>query len=532
MEEKGKRRTRVCFLVSGAGMVQWAVYVLLGKALGNTGLEYRLWILTMERLLFWFVVLPTGIAGIYGVMWNHDGGVLGKAAAWAVRMVCVFLFAVAILTGLLFLADSVSRKERKISKEVLLESYELLEGGMGGSYYQPYGIFLKKKYVYYEEPVVLAVLGERYGKSVEVGNYYEAEREDGRGYCVFELIPEGEPEMRYHVIPVPGIMPAYLDDYKEKTALERLKGYEGISGKERFQETKDEEYGVLSRLAAVCEGKTDMEDCAGETAEAVSYLLEEPLLKNQGVCVVLLLSEERESEKEESGKVESVNGEFEKGKSEKKIFVETGGSDKETDIHGAGQERLYELLTDGYTAWEKEILAKEMQEKELKEKEMKEKEMKEKEAAETSPRLETSKDNAEDVAGWTVPMQDGDGLLTPEGAYEKLYQERFEPEGDSYECTYNAKGNFYGILGEGEEVKDGETLMTRRTVVYDRISKNGKCQLFVAYKEYRDMDGNDRGTVILDFYAVDRESGKVIAGNKTAWGQVASKEYQEATGDK
>ena len=79
MEEKGKRRTRVCFLVSGAGMAQWAVYVLLGKALGNTGLEYRLWILTMERLLFWFVVLPAGIAGIYGVLWKHDGGVLGKA---------------------------------------------------------------------------------------------------------------------------------------------------------------------------------------------------------------------------------------------------------------------------------------------------------------------------------------------------------------------------------------------------------------------------------------------------------------------
>ena len=139
---------------------------------------------------------------------------------------------------------------------------------------------------------------------------------------------------------------------------------------------------------------------------------------------------------------------------------------------------------------------------------------------------------AEEAGDWAVPLLDADGLLTPEGAYEKLYQEVFEPEGDSYECTYNAKGNFYGILGEGKEIKEGEELSIRRTVVYDRISKNGKCQLFVAYKEYRDGEGNDRGTVIMDFYAVDRESGKVTAGNKTAWAETASKEYQEATGDK
>ena len=133
---------------------------------------------------------------------------------------------------------------------------------------------------------------------------------------------------------------------------------------------------------------------------------------------------------------------------------------------------------------------------------------------------------------WTASSVDSDGLLTPEGAFDKLYAAVFAPEGYAYECTYNAKGNFYAILSEWETENGEQKLHVRKTAVYDRISTNGKCQLFVCYNEYTTLDGGEWNTEIDNFYAVDRKTGKVTAGNKTSWSQPASKAYQEATGDK
>ena len=133
---------------------------------------------------------------------------------------------------------------------------------------------------------------------------------------------------------------------------------------------------------------------------------------------------------------------------------------------------------------------------------------------------------------WAASSVDSDGLLTPEGAFDKLYAAVFAPEGYTYECTYNAKGNFYAILSEWETENGEQKLHVTKTAVYDRISKNGKCQLFVCYNEYTTLDGGEWSTEIAEFYAVDRQTGEVTAGNKTSWSQPASKAYQEATGDK
>lgn len=84
----------------------------------------------------------------------------------------------------------------------------------------------------------------------------------------------------------------------------------------------------------------------------------------------------------------------------------------------------------------------------------------------------------------------------------------------------------------GKRKTASRSCMSEKTAVYDRISTNGKCQLFVCYNEYTTLDGGEWNTEIDNFYAVDRKTGKVTAGNKTSWSQPASKAYQEATGDK
>jgi hypothetical protein len=67
--------------------------------------------------------------------------------------------------------------------------------------------------------------------------------------------------------------------------------------------------------------------------------------------------------------------------------------------------------------------------------------------------------------------------------------------------------------------------------VYDRPSKNGKCELFVFYKEHYTEEGTNDSTAILDMYAVEKSTGKVITADKQSWSDVGTQEYRNATGE-
>ncbi len=105
--------------------------------------------------------------------------------------------------------------------------------------------------------------------------------------------------------------------------------------------------------------------------------------------------------------------------------------------------------------------------------------------------------------------------------YEKHYQDDPDSLSVPY-CTYNAKGNFYA------EVVDKSH--ARIVLVYNGVSDNGKCYLFVAEEEHFDTEGSMLdNTSLLEFYAVNVEEGKVYEAHKTTWGGAESQEYREAT---
>lgn len=122
-----------------------------------------------------------------------------------------------------------------------------------------------------------------------------------------------------------------------------------------------------------------------------------------------------------------------------------------------------------------------------------------------------------------------------ETAAKQIYDAVLAQEGYSYEVCYNAKGNLYLNLGSREAGQEGDNSQTgtyRFTLVYDRTSKNGACELFVLYKEHYEKNGEGtESTIILNFYAVENATGKVVAGDKTAWAETSSKEYRELTGE-
>ena len=130
-------------------------------------------------------------------------------------------------------------------------------------------------------------------------------------------------------------------------------------------------------------------------------------------------------------------------------------------------------------------------------------------------------------------QKEEDTMLSVEEAYDLLYHKVFEPLGDVYDCRYNAKGNFYGFLSEGKGKLNDETpeMDTVRTVVYDRISKNNKCHIFVYYETYLNQDGSEYTTAIRNTYAVDMTTGTVTESGKHAWADTGSAAYQEAAGE-
>ena len=112
-----------------------------------------------------------------------------------------------------------------------------------------------------------------------------------------------------------------------------------------------------------------------------------------------------------------------------------------------------------------------------------------------------------------------------EVAAKAVYDAALAEEGFSYEVYYNAKGNLYIDLGCKTSEEDGKVYSYR--LVYDRTSKNGACELLVLY---RSLEGSDN-EAIVDIYAVENATGKVVASGRKAWSDVGTKEYREMTGE-
>lgn len=91
-------------------------------------------------------------------------------------------------------------------------------------------------------------------------------------------------------------------------------------------------------------------------------------------------------------------------------------------------------------------------------------------------------------------------------------------------CEHNHIGKKDRKMESSGQARNGVTC--EKHLVYDRVSENGKCDLFVYQQEQVGADAK-----ILGFYAVKKGTGQVISADKTAWGGVSSKEYKDATGE-
>lgn len=108
--------------------------------------------------------------------------------------------------------------------------------------------------------------------------------------------------------------------------------------------------------------------------------------------------------------------------------------------------------------------------------------------------------------------------------YQYMMDTGIITDGDPDKVSYGftAKGSFYAIF----ETDDSDGVTCEKHLVYDRVSENGKCDLFVYQQEQAGAD-----TKILGFYAVKKGTDQVVSADKTTWSEISSKEYQDATGE-
>lgn len=139
-------------------------------------------------------------------------------------------------------------------------------------------------------------------------------------------------------------------------------------------------------------------------------------------------------------------------------------------------------------------------------------------------------DEAEERTENTEPEQEG-GLFPGEqeitAGYKAIYALCSDSPADNFEVYFGAKeSSSRCILSENEN--------TVEYLTYSGRSQNGKCGIYVRYKNKKNEDGtwNNTDGIIVDIYAYVNETGDVVSSGKTQWEDAGSETYQEVTGEK
>lgn len=425
-------------------------------------------------------------------------------------------------------------------------------------YYTPISFFAKKKY---EDKITIVKMKmeQKYGEEFHVTRAAEDEMSETWMGCGYLAVPESFPEITVHVLGENYSYP-FLEDYAvQRSAYQGMKYLSENSPGRAYQIIYDnsmmkEFYGWLH---VNCMGLADAEQCAKDTAGIMDAILADSFMQDKMVCVYVDCYRDKDGGIYES---DGENNDINQQMANVPFYLNNGkisAWDYQNVISEENREQeIYEALALAYNRLEKNAWNTNSNQVDADTDENADTDRNtdsdenigadenagiDKNAGiDGNTKTDTNmEDNREIESNMNTEQAHSDTIIatgtsdnsTPEGAYQTLYETLFQREGDAYQTTYNAKGNFYAILDVGAEEVDGQMQNYRRTIVYDRESKNGNCLLFVAYKEYTYFDGSPGNTAILNFYAVEKSTGKVVVGDKKAWADLGSKEYRDITGE-
>lgn len=522
MEQKGKtialKINIICFLIA---LLLSVLYLGGGKFLAGNEIYFRTWVVIIGEL-FVFVLTPLllllipALAVAQAAKRRQTGGMRTAATVvWVLAGLIGFAYLAAGALVYAFLrADSIEREAwlaEGVIESVHTEYYGLQSYSVY-RYYEPCTVFLKKTYAPMSE-IMEKKAEELYGEKFTV-SAQDKEREQQEKLAFYTLYPDSDPELVMHMYTGDTVY-GFACDYPQARANRLMKQNEVFAAIAEFpQETGGGEdispEAVLIDAPVVriySEGDGTMQAKAEVIAAAMQSVREDAFFAEHAgrdACLYLELW----YEEGDTGRLTLYFNAME---------TEAGNAAEEAENVSQETEQLaadiIEQITQQYEKHAAE-LAKSGETEEGQ--------------TDGQPREEAAKeqtsDQSEEVAAEPQSV---------EGAYRCLYEQVFKEQGAVYDCRCDAKGNFYAFLAEGKNVPSSgtEELRTEYTVVYDRVSENGKCHLFVYYETFYNEDGTKYGTAILNTYAVNMETGEVTASGKQAWADIGTEAYQEATGE-
>lgn len=476
---------------------------------------FRTWVYILASMIVWYLLPCSLMVYLMYLLLVKRKDQTGKKemGKLIIKNVCAFILGIVLIGYVLVVlffqvifSSSTYESEKRIGALLVgTRNDNIFEPAILTKYYDKFN-FLTKTVSSDDAFIIQTLMEDRYQESFAIKQIEEKE-----GYISASGAFEGLPELEVHVVKNGSSNGAYQDDATMARVWMYLEKYSQNNSLGRRIMAEYSE-GLLTDIKIYC-AYEDWELCAEQAAGAIASILEDPYFaQGEHVSFIKVVCGEQEN---------YYNT----------LRLRFGGEEEYGSIgrYYADENNVYQLFYETFYenvhAFDSDAMTDGMPPKT--------------ESEEESTEEESTVDERETAVEDEKAAVEGGNLTTPEGAFDKLYETifaaRLEDAGQGgYIPSYNAKGNFYALLEQGEKELDGELMQTAHTVVYDRLSANGKCQLFVEYLDYMQNNGTERSvysTQILEFYAVNMMTGEVVAAGKTAWDQVAGSEYREMTGE-
>lgn len=458
-------------------VVFWCFFFVIKQSIEAKGMEYRLWVEFLGYAIIWCV--PVFLMG-YGIVLFIKKGSKGKFVLFFTFI--FYLFAAAVATFVVGVYALFNIKQENIMSDgTILVRVSDFPNESIKYYCEPVSIFARRRIDWTPERDA-SLLEGKYQVPFEV-----VTQENGEQI----IRSKEEPKVIVEVWNKDPVEDNYVDNYKNLIIAQTI---ENKQIKTPFFDSNlntGRESGIVN-YTFICESKEDAEEVSKTIATMVQELMKRPIFEEYGENLYCQL-------KMKLGYTD--------------IFFELGNRsfrDQDTPAmdYYADSKLVLEKILDYYEE-DPEVYSTE------------EEFTNESEEYTYEYREEKTEEFTEGIIELDQEYSGDQWLIE---VYETIYQDVFEKEGKILEFEFNAKGQMYVSFGMENSI--------RNTLVYDRESKNGKCYLVAYYEEHYDENGNwIDNTSIKNYYAVVKSSGQVIASGKTAWADVGTKEYRQATGE-
>lgn len=489
-----KKSTKVICIISGVLFAAAALYLIGAVTLPSLGLEFRFWVDSLGKL-HCMIVVPLWIVGL-GIwkLWQIFRGDYG--GNWILRWLAVLCGGVAAVISMawFFLAFLIIAFNTDHDYYVGGGMLSVEKGGFPGptSYYiyERVGLFLRRKSSLTDQSAV-AYLEEKYKRE-----FYAAESDNITCYVDVER-PDVTVDVQFTVGEMRDNYPQMLADHYLQEGYQAL----GLEWESQWIQTGTD----IKRFCLMMDSEEDCRTFGEDVYHLIQYALQQDSLLEEYKVSLFYSSKEYEDQ--------YMQISFGKYKS----WEDLSTQDYPTDLS-----KITHLIYLQYSV---------MRANKANEGHEAQESNQENQIAQPSDSYANSEQPTPEPTPQMTTREMAEAEFPDQcQAAEAIWDSELKDLGYDYEPGFNAKGNLVIWLGSmpSDNLQSIET-ESNYYLTYDRESKNGNCYLFVLSEVPEGKGLND--AYLREFYACEKKTLKVVAGNKTSWGQPGCEEYQKITGE-